>query len=134
MFSFFICFHVPASRECSPIRAPQKSIKPYQNGVVAENGHAQTNGHHKENGYTSHNGHSHTNEHSDDEYIDTVEVYTFCLNSTFVNQRKFANTYDVLTHRTRSLSISIHHFFFPPKYDFCLFGCIIRLCVHILFM
>lgn len=60
--------------------------------------------------------------------------YTLCLNSTFVNQRKFANTYDVLTHRTRSLSISIHHFFFPPKYDFCLFGCIIRLCVHILFM
>lgn len=80
MCNIFCCLlPPPASRESSPIRAPQK-IKPYQNGV--ENGYALTNGHHKENGYSTHNGHSHINEHSDDEYIDTVEVMKLVIMHT----------------------------------------------------
>lgn len=86
-----VFFSMVASRESSPIRAPQKT-KPYQNGVSNENGYAQTNGHSKENGYSLQNGHSHNTEHSDDEYIDTVEVRSSL--SIFS-----ASKYDDLIHR-----------------------------------
>lgn len=69
-FFFIIYVRISASREASPIRASDRGVqyRHSENGYVNGHGHENSNGNYNQNGQI-------TTDPSDDEYIDTVEVW-----------------------------------------------------------